>query len=1207
MFKGYPLPSMSAVVSLAVCLFSTLFLPLVIHKPTQATTLNPITLAGTMTAVDSVTLTLGAEVNGVAGPAAVNCSDPIYVAARSVLDEQRRAWLNTATTLVPGASAVQSLLPGPSGLPVNAPLVLTQPDGFQITVTPVELAPKWGFQSGANTTGIPAFDGVQMNGGPSGCTMQDNAPRPSSAMGGDYYFNQLNNGRGLNGILFSFHTPIQAFGAFFGDVETSLRGTTAFVRLLDNAGQLIADRPLTSTLGLTGGIAAENAICDQHTTPDAQVAAQGLAPGCGNGSTRWLGFVSATPVAQALVVVGDNDPLPGGRGLSEKLSVMGPTVVRTLPPADVAIAKSAPPQVAVGTPFYYTLVVSNSGDHLAAGVVMTDSAPVGITFNAVNGAGCTLTAGVVTCRLDPLPAGASKTIQVQATANSTSTVTNTAVVASSNDSEPTNNTATASVTPLAALPHNDCAVPLPQGGPLLVINEILYRQDSATTDEWVELWSTTEIPGGTLFYLSDNEAGSAEFGLAFTIPPGGIAAGVYLIIHRIPGIDDLESADGVLQFYNAGGGSVKLNDSGDNITLYLGDSTAGPVLDYVAYGSGSAIDAGSDWSEPNAPAGATNGQSIAAVVNGANTNRGPQWTLAGANGTRSPATPGANNNSRAICNVAIAKTGPATTAVGAPFDYALTLHNTTAITLTGVVVTDTEPAGLVFNGVTGAGCNLADHGFTCAVGSLLPNASTVITVNATANTAGTMTNTAYTTAVSDTIPSDNQASHAITFQALGAIGDFVYLDANHNGVQDVDEQRSIDNVPVTLHYPNGTVTTTVSVDGFYLFPYLPPATYTVTVGSAPGYERTSVATYTITLASGQIDAQADFGFAYAPTALHVTKAGPTTAILGDTLRYTLTVWNDSPTIPAIDVVLTDTLPSGLTNVQLTDNRCGVIDATVLCNLGRLAPQTTWMIGVTATAATLGSWPNVVAIAAANDPTTLAHTAVLTTLILAPTPLPTATHTPTMTPTSTPVPPTATHTVTPLPTLTATETLPPTPTATHTNTLTPTPTATATSTLTPTLLPTATVTVTPTPTNTSTATATTIPPLVPTSPTVAPTPRPMADLVLVKSAPFTFVEPGGLITYTLVYSNIGSVAAVHVMITETVPAYTTFLPTHSTSGWICPDGTHAGNTCHVMIPQIAPQQRGVLHYVVQVDTIFAGVEPTENAAFIGTDRLNYVHR
>ena len=323
-------------------------------------------------------VTIGDEIYGLAGPAPVNCTDLTYVNAKPTLDAQRAAWIALATNTLPGSSVLGSLLPGPSGAPVNTPLMLVQPDGFSITVTPVDLSPAQGLSSGSNALGTPAFSNVQMNGSPTGCTMQDNAPRPSTASGGDFYFNQLNKLNGLNAVRFTFSSPVRAFGAFFGDLETSTRGTLAFMRLLDAGGNLIADVPISSTIGITGGVAAENALCNRTNVPGVDVTAQGLLPGCGNGSTRWIGFVSTTPVAQALVVVGDNDALPGGKGLTEKLSFMGPTVVRNLPPAEVTIAKHAPAAVTAGAPFNYTIVVSNTSSTLADGVVMTDVAPAGV-------------------------------------------------------------------------------------------------------------------------------------------------------------------------------------------------------------------------------------------------------------------------------------------------------------------------------------------------------------------------------------------------------------------------------------------------------------------------------------------------------------------------------------------------------------------------------------------------------------------------------------------------------------------------------------------------------------------------------------------------------------------------------------------------------------------------------------------------------------
>ena len=930
----------------------------------------------------SGTAIIGDEVYGLAGPSPVNCTALAYINARAELDAQRDAWIATATGEIVSGVALGSSLPGPAGTPVNTPLLFAQPDGFSVSATPVDLLTSYGFNSGSNNPGTPSFANVQINGSPSGCTMQDNAPKASSSAAGDFYFNQLNNLSGLNAVRFTFSTPVQAFGAFFGDLETSYRGTTAFMRLLDANGALIADLPINSTLGLAGGVVAENAQCSQTNVPGVDVAAQGLLPGCGNAATRWVGFVSSLPVAQALVVVGDNDPLPGGRGRSERLSFMGPTVVRALPAADIHIRKYAPVSVTAGVPFNYTIVVSNSSAALAAGVVITDVAPTGMTFNAVTGENCNLINDTVTCTVDTLAASASVTISVQATANQTATVTNTAFVVAANDTNFTNNTASATVTPLPALPRNDCATQSVYTGASLIINEIMYRQ-TADDDEWIELYATVYLPGGAQFFITDNEASSVEYRFLLTVPAGGVAAGTYIVLHSAAGTNDTTLLDGDgLEYFGVGSGNPPyLNNTGDNITLYAGTSTAGTPLDYVAYGSGVAINGpNTGWSLPNAPTAASPSQSIAAIYGGNDTNNGAQWTAAGSSGTLGLATSGDSNNGKLACNVAIVKTGPNTGMVGASFDYVITVSNTTDVTLTGVVVTDTQPVGLTFNSVTGAGCNLAGGSFTCTLGLLLPQASQVITVNAVATSAGVISNTAYTNAMSDTIASDNSDVHAMPFLPPGAIGDFVYLDLNTNGTQDDGEITPLNNVPITLTYADGRMTSTLTVDGFYLFPNLPSGIYTVTVGSAPGYLLTSAPISVITLAESQIYTSADFGFIYATVDLEIAKHGVAQLLLGDAFPYTLVVTNQSATVPALDVVLTDTQPLGITFNAVSDPRCALFAGDVTCNLGNISALGVETVIITSTATTVGVWVNTAAITATNESHVVDNRAAFTTTV-----------------------------------------------------------------------------------------------------------------------------------------------------------------------------------------------------------------------------------
>ncbi len=70
-----------------------------------------------------------------------------------------------------------------------------------------------------------------------------------------------------------------------------------------------------------------------------------------------------------------------------------------------------------------------------------------------------------------------------------------------------------------------------------------------------------------------------------------------------------------------------------------------------------------------------------------------------------------------------------------------------------------------------------------------------------------------------------------------AIGDFVWYDANHDGIQDAGE-TGVPGVSVTLHRANDTVVATTQTDatGFYEFNSLPPGDYYLTFNPALGYQ-----------------------------------------------------------------------------------------------------------------------------------------------------------------------------------------------------------------------------------------------------------------------------------------------------------------------------------------------------------------------------------
>ena len=73
-----------------------------------------------------------------------------------------------------------------------------------------------------------------------------------------------------------------------------------------------------------------------------------------------------------------------------------------------------------------------------------------------------------------------------------------------------------------------------------------------------------------------------------------------------------------------------------------------------------------------------------------------------------------------------------------------------------------------------------------------------------------------------------------------------------------------------------------------------------------------------------------------------------------------------------------------------------------------------------------------------------------------------------------------------------------------------------------------------------------------------------DLMVTKSDGGATAAPGGTVAYTLSYTNVGTQNATGVVLTETVPANTTFNAGASTAGWVCTPNNNAGSNCTLAI-------------------------------------------
>jgi hypothetical protein len=135
--------------------------------------------------------------------------------------------------------------------------------------------------------------------------------------------NQPNRINTANAVLFTFSTPVKAFGAWFGDVETRTTGSgnPAVVRFLDSSGNRIGS----------------NVLIQPRTT--SQTGCGDSNVGCGNQTTRWIGFADTNATArvkQMILVVG----YQGGGDSSwgdQRISFIGPTVPITTTAAGVNV------------------------------------------------------------------------------------------------------------------------------------------------------------------------------------------------------------------------------------------------------------------------------------------------------------------------------------------------------------------------------------------------------------------------------------------------------------------------------------------------------------------------------------------------------------------------------------------------------------------------------------------------------------------------------------------------------------------------------------------------------------------------------------------------------------------------------------------------------------------------------------------------------
>jgi len=124
------------------------------------------------------------------------------------------------------------------------------------------------------------------------------------------------------------------------------------------------------------------------------------------------------------------------------------------------------------------------------------------------------------------------------------------------------------------------------------------------------------------------------------------------------------------------------------------------------------------------------------------------------------------------------------------------------------------------------------------------------------------------------------------------------------------------------------------------------------------------------------------------------------------------------------------------------------------------------------------------------------------------------------------------------------------------------------------------------------------------PTILPVDA-VPDLTITKDDGGVTATANGVVVYSLTYRNVGSQDATGVVITETVPANTTFNAASSTAGWVCVPDNSAGSNCTLNVGNVnAGAAAAMVQFAVQIDLpLAAGVNAINNAASIADDGNN----
>ena len=281
---------------------------------------------------------------------------------------------------------------------------------------------------------------------------------------------------------------------------------------------------------------------------------------------------------------------------------------------------------------------------------------------------------------------------------------------------------------------------------------------------------------------------------------------------------------------------------------------------------------------------------------------------------------------------------------GSSVVYTYTVRNTGSVNLVNVTVTDNKLAGqsATIEGILKPGESKSVTLTAAQIDSNVTNVGTVVATPADEDGDPLTTST-----VTDT---DDAVVEVFT---RGSIGDFAWIDANKNGLQDPGEV-GLGGVAVKLVGADGKIvaTTNTADNGSYLFTDVLPGDYTVVFGKVEAFDFAEAnvggndavdsdadakgVTGTVTLGSGESITTVDAGYVYDGSKSSVQIVKTAADVAGDNYADDGDVLNvKSSTLVTYTYTVVNTGSTGLKDLAVTDDKLGLIGS-----IGYLAPGAT---------------------------------------------------------------------------------------------------------------------------------------------------------------------------------------------------------------------------------------------------------------------------